>query len=278
MKHYRLNQPVAKATRLNLILRAGFAPVTVEFVNPTVCSRLDTHHNTILLADDRHCAALLLEKSCSAERVNRLARKLIAPGRRDVLLKEPVVAMQVVEPGESWPADYQAGPNARFVSLPLKQDGSPLKLVEAATTHPLLQQPAGSMWLMGGRNSEVDCEPPLTVNHRDVVGVEQRENRLLVTLRNHPVTHLLVGLADRAAAIGLKNDLEAGRVRLLRYGGLVNELVVFPRPHPQAESRKGYGCLEVSAEDGGLTSRLQECRMFADPQEVAAELTKRWHG
>jgi hypothetical protein len=278
MKHYRLNQPVAKATRLNLILRAGFAPVTVEFVNPTVCSRLDTHHHAILLADDRHCAALLLEKSCSAERVNRLARKLIAPGRRDVHLKEPVVAMQVVEPGESWPADYQAGPSARFVSLPLKQDGSPLKLVEAATAHPLLQQPAGAMWVMGGRNSEVDCEPPLTVNHRDVVGIEQRENRLLVTVRNHPVTHLLVGLVDRTAATGLKSDLEAGRVRLLRYGGLVNELVVFPRPCPEAESCKGYGCLVVGAEDGGLTYQLRDCNLLADPQEVAAELTRRWHG
>jgi len=277
MKNYRLNQPVVKATRLNLILRAGFAPVTVEFVNPTVCTRLDNHHNAILLADDRHCAALLLDKSSSAERINRLARKLVAPGRRDVPLKEPVVAMQVVDPGPSWPADYLAGSTSRFVSLPLKQDGSAVRLAEAATTHPLLHQPAGAMWVMGGRNSDVVIEPPLTVNHRDVVGVEQRENRLLVSVRNHPVTHLLVGLVDRDAAIGLKNDLEAGRVRLLRYGGLVNELVVFPRPHPQAECCKGYGCLEVSAQDGGLTSRLEECNMLADPDEVAAELTKRWH-
>ena len=276
MKHYSLNQPAAKATRLNLILRVGYAPAAVEFNNPTVHYRLGTNHNAILLADDRHCATLLLDQRCSAERVRRLARKLAATGRRDVQLQEPIVAMQVVEPGESWPADYLAGPTSRLVSLPLKQDGSPAELVEAATSHPLFHQPAGTMWVMGSRNSDVEVEAPLTVPFRSMVQIQQRGKRLLVSIRDHRLAHLLVGLADEAAATGLKADLEAGQVRLLRYGGVINELVLFPNCTSDSRGERGFGCVEVGAQHGGLTDLLAHCVMLGNPDEVAAELARRW--
>jgi len=278
MKQYSLNQSAAKATRLNLILRAGYAPAAVEFINPSVHYRLGSNHNAILLADDRHCATLLLEQGCSEERVRRLARRLNATGRRDVRLQEPIVAMQVVEPGESWPADYLAGPTSRSVSLVLKPNAAPLPRSETATSHPLLHQPAGSMWVMGGRNSDVEVEAPLTVPFRSIVQIQQRGKRLLVSIRDHSLVHLLVGLVEEAAATGLKADLEAGRVRLLRYGGVINELVLFPNCTADSRGERGYGCVEVAAQHGGLTQLLTDCVMLGSPEEVAAELAKRWIG
>jgi hypothetical protein len=270
------NQSVAKATRLNLILRTGYSPVAVEFKNPTVYHRIGSNHHAIVLADDRHSATLLFQEGCSDERVRRTARRLTAPGRRDVRLQDPIVAMQVVEPGESWPADYLAGSTSRFVTAPLKADGARKDLGDVASTHPLLHQPAGTMWVMGGRNDDLHPEGPLTLPHRSIVQIEQRGKRLLVSIRNHNVAQMLIGLTSEELATGLKADLEAGRVRLLRYGGVINELVLFPNSKPDSRGERGYGCFEVGAADGGLAADLSVYAGLADPKEVAAELARRW--
>jgi hypothetical protein len=110
------------------------------------------------------------------------------------------------------------------------------------------------------------------------VQIQQRGKRLLVSIRDHSLVHLLVGLVEEAAATGLKADLEAGRVRLLRYGGVISELVLFPNCTPDSRGERGYGCVEVAAQNGGLTQLLTVSVMLGSPEEVAAELAKRWIG
>ena len=134
------------------------------------------------------------------------------------------------------------------------------------------------MWVMGSRNSDVEVEAPLTVPFRSMVQIQQRGKRLLVSIHDHRLAHLLVGLADEAAAAGLKADLEAGQVRLLRYGGVINELVLFPNCTSDSRGERGFGCVEVGAQHGGLADLLAHCVMLGNPDEVAAELARRWIG
>lgn len=277
-KTYAVAAPT-KTNRINLVLRGGFAPAVVELVNPTMQVSVGRRHpseagsgNAIYLADDRRCACVTLDQGWSQERVMRLAKQLGSAKRRDVHLREPVVAMQVIEPGEGWPADGLAAPASLFASLKLAADDTAAASIPVESNHPLLRQPANTLWLMGGNNHG----QPLEVPHQSLVGIEQRHHRLLVTFGNVTVAHLLLGFPDEQTATGLKADLAAGLVRLLRFGGVVKEMVLFPHGREDDSATPGYGCLCVGAADGGLEAAMREFGMFADPNEVAQALADRW--
>ena len=273
---------------IKIQLRDGFAPVVVELHRPSIQVRLQTGpaqdtaiRSEIWLCNRERFVGLTLDESLSSREIKQLAKQYRRFRPPVIQLGRPIMAIQIIELGEGWPFDDQRNPVSMFCCLPASEWVTAALPAPVESHHPLLQQPANTLWLMD-RNV---CSTPLAVSHDAIAKIEQQGKRLLVTINPEARLELLgyavLHLSKVETATGLAADLVAGRVRLLRGGGEVTEMYLFPHAAACRGTKppmRGYVEQQIltGCNAGGLKEGLVFAASRTRPQDLQAAVEEAW--
>ncbi len=218
---------------ITITLRIENKPITIKLIDPGVTLEETKSNcygqiasNRLLLDDNNTAVCLFLDDCLTTEQLEEIVARYSCKKPTAINFDYPFMAIHAIQHGLGWPHHKRCKPTSLFSSRPAKDWLVMYSKPPVAKEHPLLNQPDGTVWIMGYRPHG----EPISFHYDSIAKIAHKGTELVLTINPKSETELVgavaLRLVSKQAATELAKDLRLRQVRCIRHNETILAMTV----------------------------------------------------